>query len=152
MRRAWILAALLLSAIVALTACQKHKPIEGVWEFVSSTYTTPDTTINRDQDNWKAIKIITPTFFSTVGHDPNRPLFGPVVTDSDIVTAYNTFSGNGGRYKINGDIYTEYLAHFNNPNRVNTSADLKFSIVGDTLFLSNVTGDVTWKEIWRRLE
>ncbi len=141
-----------ISVIFAFQGCESRKPIEGVWSFVSSTYTTPDTTIIHDQSNWKAIKTITKSYFSTVGHDPNRPLFGPVVSDSEIVTAYNTFSGNGGKYSVKGDVYTEYLAHFTNPNRINTSADLKFQIAGDTLFLSNITGDVTWKEIWVRVE
>lgn len=147
-----IIILMLIPVLFAFQGCESRKPIEGVWSFVSSTYTTPDTNITRDQTSWKAIKTITKSYFSTVGHDPNRPLFSPEVTDSEIVIAYNTFSGNGGKYSVKGDVYTEYLAHFTNPNRINTSADLKFQIVGDTLFLSSITGDVTWREIWVREE
>ena len=152
MKLTLIVAALLVGCLLAFSGCSSRRPIEGVWEFVSSTYTTPDTTIIHDQSDWKAIKTITRSHFSTVGQAMDRPVFGGSITDADLVIAYNTSSANGGKYTIDNRTYTENLSFFTNPNRVGTSARLNYEIKGDSLVLYTVAGDVTWREVWRKLE
>ena len=146
------LSLLLVGSLVAGAGCSQRNEIKGVWQFVSSKYTNPDTTIEHTQADWTAIKIITKSHFSTVGQKTERPRFGEEVTDSELVAAYNSFTANGGEYSLKADNYTEYLSYFTNPNRVNTSAELKYQIRENELVLFTVVENVTWEEVWRKLE
>ncbi|HUU29603.1 MAG TPA: lipocalin-like domain-containing protein [archaeon] len=152
MKSSQILLLISVCALFACTAGEKKNEIEGVWELVSAKYTTPDTTFERTQADWTAIKIITSSHFATVGQKPDRPKFGGEITDSDYINAYNTFSANGGTYTLEGDTYTEHLRFFSNPNRVNESASIKYQFDGDQLILSTEAGDVIWREVWSRVK
>lgn len=147
-----ILLPLLICSLVVGAGCGQRNKIKGVWMFVSSKYTTPDTTIVHTEADWTAIKVITDSYFATVGQHTERPPFGEEVADSDIVAAYNSFSANGGKYALDSDTYTEYLSYFTNPNRVNTSAELRYEIRDNELVLFAVVENVTWEEVWHRLE
>jgi hypothetical protein len=142
----------LIFSFLTVSACERKKEIEGVWEFVSSKYTTPDTTIVNTQADWNAIKVITRSRFATVGQQTNRPRFGDEITDADIVKNYNTFSANGGTYTAEKGIYTEYLTYFSNPNRVNTSEFYNYEIKGDQFIISSKAGDTSFQETWRKVE
>ncbi|OGG00583.1 MAG: hypothetical protein A3F83_01730 [Candidatus Glassbacteria bacterium RIFCSPLOWO2_12_FULL_58_11] len=154
---------LLILTMVETIACQKtqdkaeatavgENDIEGVWEFVSGEYVSPDTTIERTQADWNAIKIISDSHFATVGQKPNRPKFIMGESDKETVEAFNTFSANGGTYTILGSTYTEHLSYFLNPNRVNETASINYQLEQERLILTVEAGDVVWRETWKRLE
>ncbi len=151
----------LLFSLLASCAAEKKNELEGVWEKVSGKSVSPDTTIETTQVDRKAIKVITKSYFVTISHNLNRPKFSEGGTDAELLTAYNTFSANGGKYTLEGDTYTEHLEFFLNPNFENVSVSFKYQVKGDQLIISGTMplkslglSDVDWEltEVWKRIE
>ena len=144
-------------------AAEKKNEVEGVWEKFSGKLVSPDTiieTIQADR-NRKSIKVITKSYFVTVGHTLNRPKFSEGGTDSELLAAYNAFSANGGKYTLEGDTYTEHLEFFLNPTFENVSVSFKYQVNGDQLIISGTMptkslglADFDWEltEVWRKIE
>ena len=81
----------------------EQTPIIGTWQLISgTTIKGSDTTVTDYTKGQEMIKIITPTHFSFLRHDLNH--------GKDSTADY---SAGGGRVKIEGKKYKEYLDYFN---------------------------------------
>ena len=120
----------LLLVLLSSCATEKKSPLEGVWELVSSEYTTPDTTFKSTPADWSQIKIITKSHHVWVGQAPNSEKFTEGGTDSELLAAAKAFGAGGGTYTIEGDKYIEHIKYFLNPNYVNTSISFTYKMEG----------------------
>lgn len=107
---------------------QEASPIVGTWQLVSgTTIRDKDTTLTDYTKGQEMIKIITPTHFSFLRHDLNHG------KDS---TA--TYSAGGGRVKIEGNQYKEYLDYFNVREWEGGEFEFDFQVKNDTLIIQGI--------------
>ena len=161
MRYLHILLLGLLMALLVSCAPEKKNKLEGAWELVSAKVTSPDTTIEYNQARWKQIKLVTKSRFAFVGQEPNRPNYKGRGDDSELLAAARTFFAGGGKYTLEGDMYTEHIEFFLTPNYVPVSIPYKCQVEGDQWTLSGKLPtkslgleDFDWElyEVWRRME
>ncbi len=107
--------------------------LEGAWEMVSGTYTTPDTTMVLTIGQ---VKVLTSTHFA----------FGRMNPDG-------AFAG-GGTYSFDGSTYTEFVQYHSDPAANDTTLSFAARIEGDSLWYHEGTigPDFHLREVWRRLE
>ena len=126
---------LLLLTLVLINSCQRKvtpekvfEPVSiiGTWKLLTGTIIEgKDTTITNYTINQELIKIINSTHFAFLRHDLKK--------DSIPV-----FVSGGGRYKIEGKKYTEYLDFCNFREWENNTFDFDFEVIGDTLVTKGV--------------
>ena len=126
----------LLVALPLLAACSptsERGPVEGAWEMVSGTYTTPDTTMELTMPQ---IKILTASHFA----------FGRQNEEG-------AFAG-GGRYTVDANSYTEIIEYHSDPLAADTTLVFDYRLEGDTLWYhsGNIGPDFHLEEVWRRVE
>ncbi len=120
-----------LITFVMIISCQKypeHKKeafepssITGTWKLLTGTIIQGnDTTITDYTVNQELIKIINKTHFAFMRHDLGKD-------------SVKVFVSGGGRCKIDGKKYTEYLDFCNYREWENNTFDFDFEIIGDTL-------------------
>ena len=98
--------------------------VEGTWELISgTTIVKNDTTFTDYTKGQKMIKIINATHFAFLRHDLNK--------GKDSSSAI--FVAGGGRYKLTGDDYTEYLDYCNAREWEGNTFQFKVSVNNDTL-------------------
>ena len=142
----------LLVTLFVSCATEKKNKLEGVWELVSAKSTSPDTTIEITQADWKQIKVVTKSHFVWIGQEPNRAKFLKGGIDSELLAAAKTFGAGGGTYTLEGDTYTEHIEFFLEPNYVDTSIPFKCQIEGDQWIHSGTIGEIELYEVWKRLK
>ena len=142
----FLLVILLFALLVSCTAEKKNK-LEGAWELVSARHTTPATTNEFTQADWKQIKLITKSHFVFVRQGRNDPA--------------KAFLAGGGKYTFEGDMYTEHIEFFSTPNYVNISIPYKCQVEGDQWTISGkiplkslgfADYDLEITQVWRRIE
>ena len=81
-----------------------HSPkLTGTWKLITGTLVAgKDTTITDYTKGKSFIKIISPSHFAFMGHD---------LENKHDSSAF--FSAGGGRYTLDGNLYTEYLEYCN---------------------------------------
>lgn len=125
---AFIIALLIISCF-SCTAPEKKNPLEGTWEMIKATASTPDSTMNWiKSDSRRQIKIISKTYFATIAQDTKE--------------GNNMF--NGGTYTLEEDTYTENLEFFNNSSLIGHSASFKIEISKDQLKMSGILPLKDW--------
>ena len=90
-------------AVTSVTHAQDNG-IEGAW--VLTTITDAD---GNEQDALPGLFVFSSTHYSmmyTIGDGPRPQYPGPSATDAELLTAYNTFIANSGRYSVDGDQLT----------------------------------------------
>ncbi|MDZ4702039.1 MAG: hypothetical protein SH809_20175 [Rhodothermales bacterium] len=143
MKRLWIM--LLLGFGVGARAQQPETPthpLVGSWEMVSQTFIHP----NRVEQplkmgeslpgNRKQIKLLSETRFA----------FGRQSADGEEITA------GGGRYEIDGDMYTEIIDYHTSPPLVGTRISFTWLIEGDLWHHSGKIGTFQLEEVYRRVK
>ncbi len=100
--------------------------IIGTWELLSHETIKGDSVTRLNMDNQKLIKMFNDTHFSFFRHDlhPNQ--------DSTLVKE-KVFVSGGGRYKLDGHAYTEFLEFCNYRSWENNQFDFSLEMKGDTL-------------------
>jgi hypothetical protein len=97
---------IIFALIVVACSVKKHESssaIQGTWKLLSGTLIEKgDTTVTNYTGSLEMIKIINATHFSFLNHDTKN---GKDSTAS--------FSAGGGRYELQGNIYTEHLEYCN---------------------------------------
>ena len=102
---------------------EKASPLIGTWKLLSGTLIEKgDTTTTDYTKDLSMIKIINVTHFSFLNHDINKG------RDSTKV-----FVAGGGRYKLNGDQYTEFLEYCSDRNWEGHEFKFTVKLEGDTL-------------------
>ena len=86
-----LISLVLLLTVFVSCATEKKNKLEGVWELVSVKSTSPDTTIETTQADWKQIKVVTKSHFVWIGQEPNRAKFIERGSDSELLAAARTF-------------------------------------------------------------
>jgi hypothetical protein len=103
-------------------------PLKGSWKLLSATTVskgeTSFTDYTKDQE---MIKIINDDHFAFLKHG--------LKADS---TGKNNFDAGGGRYKLNGDQYTEVLEYYNDHNWEGKSFVFTISFKKDTLIQTGI--------------
>jgi hypothetical protein len=113
---------------------QEASPIIGTWQLISgTTIKGSDTTVTDYTKGQEMIKIITPTHFSFLRHDLNH--------GKDSTADY---SAGGGRVKIEGKKYKEYLDYFNVREWEGGEFEFDYEVTGDTLIIKGRKGRKTW--------
>jgi len=127
-------APLLLLSIFSLLGCNSVKtehapvPLVGTWQLLSATTVENGKRTETDYTKGKRmIKIINDTHFAFLNHHLETP------KDSS-----NHFDGGGGRYKLKGDEYTEFLDFYRDKNWEGKEFNFKVSIKNDTLIQTGV--------------
>jgi lipopolysaccharide export system protein LptA len=115
-------------ALACTTKSQEASPIIGTWQLISgTTIKGKDTTFTDYTKGQEMIKIITPTHFSFLRHDLNH--------GKDSTADY---SAGGGRVKIEGKKYKEYLDYFNVREWEGGEFEFDYEVTGDTLIIKGV--------------
>jgi hypothetical protein len=114
----------------------EQSKLEGAWEFVSGTFTTADGTTEQTAADRSALKVLTATHFSIVGRDPGHSF------------------AHAGRYRLEGDEYTEHIGVAINPDVEGRSYTFDSKLDGDTWEISGrmVNLGVELSEVWRRVK
>ncbi|WMI64936.1 hypothetical protein RBH94_12810 [Aestuariibaculum sp. YM273] len=102
-------------------------PIVGTWKLISATTIKEDSTIESDLSNKSMIKIINNSHFSFLNHDIHKG------KDS---LAF--FASGGGKYKLTGHKYTEFLEYCNFRNWEDNTFEFTVEVRGDTLIQSGI--------------
>jgi hypothetical protein len=114
-----------------LTACHEPAtkqngstlPVQGTWQLISGTTITQGVDSVTDYTKGqRMIKIIGDDHFAFLKHDLNAP------ADSS-----NHFEAGGGRYTLEGNVYTEHLDYFADRNWEGKTFRFTVSLQGDTL-------------------
>ena len=110
------------------TKSDYSKQIMGSWQLMTGTLIEKkDTVITHYDKNIRFIKIINSTHFAFLQHDLSKGK-----------NADSTFAAGGGKYRLKGDEYTEYLEYCSDRNW--EAHDFKFTIEikNDTLIQRGV--------------
>ena len=125
-----------LACVGLLAGCMApsdRSQLEGAWQMISGTYTTPDTTMVLAIPQ---VKVLTESHFA----------FGRMNPDG-------AFAG-GGTYTFDGSTYTEFVAYHSNPAANDTALVFTARIEGDSIWYHEGTIGPNFHlmETWRRLE
>lgn len=127
MRTSPLIASVILLSCVSCNTNVKVKdngtPIQGTWQLLSGTLIEKgDTTVTDYTKNSSMIKVINATHFSFLNHDLNKG------KDST-----KLFVAGGGRYKLEGDQYTESLEYCSDRDWEGHDFTFTIEIKNDTL-------------------
>jgi hypothetical protein len=107
----------------------------GTWELVSMKWKDAE---GNSGENTAAdlptMKVINHTHFSLTRNN-----------------ADGSFDGHAGRYKLEGDYYTEQIQHASNPYLKGQSFTFETRLTGDIWRISGSVGDLELEEVWRRI-
>jgi hypothetical protein len=118
----------LLISCTTSTAPSVPVPLPGTWQLISgTTITNGDSTVTAYTKGSSMIKIINDSHFSFLKHDLNSP------KDSS-----NHFDAGGGRYSINGNMYTEHLDYYSDRNWEGKTFTFTVTISNDTLIQKGI--------------
>jgi hypothetical protein len=118
----------LLISCTTSTAPSVPVPLAGTWQLISgTTITNGDSTTTAYTNGSSMIKIINDSHFSFLKHDQNSP------KDSS-----NHFDAGGGRYSINGNMYTEHLDYYSDRNWEGKTFTFTVTISNDTLIQKGI--------------
>lgn len=112
-----------------LLACQNEKAnsLEGTWQLVTGTIVeNGNTTVTDYTHDRSFIKVINKTHFTFLLHDLGAP------------DSARLFAAGGGRYKLNGNNYTEHLEYCSDRTWEGHDFPFTITIKGDTLIQSGV--------------
>ncbi len=125
--------------------------LQGAW--VVTSYTDTSGTVYSEPQ--PGLIVFTGTHYSQMYANSVEPreqfADNAAQTDAEIVTAYNSFTANSGRYEVSGDTitYRAYLAK--NPNYMggwpDNAQSAAFRIEGETLRLSGFFGVTTFRRV-----
>lgn len=102
--------------------------LKGTWQLLSATTVENGQRTETDYTKGKRmIKIINDTHFAFLNHELET------ARDSS-----NHFDGGGGRYKLKGDEYTEFLDFYKDKNWEGKTFNFKVSINNDTLIQTGI--------------
>jgi hypothetical protein len=102
--------------------------IKGTWKLISATTVTAGkSTFNDFTKDSEMIKIINDGHFAFLKHDLKLNKKGK-----------NNFDAGGGKYKLEGDQYTESLDFYNDKNWEGKTFVFKVKIQNDTLFQTGI--------------
>jgi hypothetical protein len=110
--------------------------LEGSWEFVSGTFTTSEGTSKVTAEDRKAIKVLSATHFSMVGHAGDYKF------------------GHAGRYTLKDGEYTEYMDVATSPDIEGRPYTFESKVEGDTWRISGKMENLglSLEEVWRRVK
>lgn len=125
---------LFLSFVTSFLSCNSVKnendpvQLKGTWQLLSATTVENGQRTETDYTKGKRmIKIINDTHFAFLNHEPETTR-----------GSSNHFDGGGGRYKLKGDEYTEFLDFYKDKNWEGKTFNFKVSIKNDTLVQTGV--------------
>jgi hypothetical protein len=123
---------LLISTIVSCSSDEVKKEdavaIKGTWKLVSATTVTKGVSTFHDfTKDSQMIKIINDDHFAFLKHDLKLNKEGK-----------NNFDAGGGKYKLEGDQYTEHLDFYVDKNWEGKTFVFKVKIQNDTLFQTGI--------------
>jgi hypothetical protein len=102
--------------------------IKGTWRLLSATTVTKGVSAFHDfTKDSQMIKIINDDHFAFLKHDLKLNKEGK-----------NNFDAGGGKYKLEGDQYTESLDFYNDKNWEGKTFIFKVKILNDTLFQTGI--------------
>ena len=122
--------------ILLLTSClsksrqdiPENESVTGTWKLVSGIQIKgQDSTFIDYTKGEEMIKIYDNTHFAFLRHDLHQG------QDSTAL-----FVAGGGRYKVEGDSYTEYLDYCSDREWENKKFELKYALKGDTLITNSI--------------
>jgi hypothetical protein len=125
----------LLTIILIIVSCNtdggKTKDVNsltGTWKLLSATtVSAKDSTFTDYTKDQSMIKIINGTHFSFLRHKLKLNKDGK-----------NEFDAGGGRYKLSGDNYVEYLDYYSDHNWEGKTFNFKIKLSNDTLIQTGV--------------
>lgn len=126
---------LFLSTILISASCKteggkdkKSSSITGTWKLLSATtVSAKDSTFTDYTKDQSMIKILNGTHFSFLKHNLKLNKDGK-----------NEFDAGGGRYKLDGDNYVEYLDYYTDHNWEGKTFNFKVKLSNDTLIQTGV--------------
>lgn len=130
--------AFLFAFVAIFAACQGHSnseapkqtavPIVGTWQLISGTLIEKgDTSVTYYTKDLSFIKVINDTHFAFLKHD---------VTHGKDSTA--SFGAGGGRYRLEGNRYTEYLEYCNDREWEGHEFTFTVTVQNDTFVQSGI--------------
>ena len=121
-----------LSLIIISCSAPNDNDFNGVWKYVSGSYTSDDSTTDRTSDDIKSIKIFSGNYYSLL---------------TQIVSNDNFFA-HSGLYNVEGESYTESFKMHKNPEMIGRSETFKYQLKNNQLIISNEF----MKEVWEKIE
>jgi hypothetical protein len=139
------------TAVALLTAsgCVAPKaPLEGAWKVVDIVVTGADSaTIHSPQPSLYIFTSRHYSLMSVIGSEPRALYKAETPTDSERITAFNSFVANTGTYDITDSTLTLHPVVARYPNfMAGGNQKQHFHVVGDTLWLTLKSND-----LWLRL-
>jgi hypothetical protein len=149
MKRTFLLVSLAVLALAILTISaipgsaympkRQKNSIEGTWQLVSYKYGPSQSEFIDRTEDFPRIKVINKTHFIWVDY----------ISQSGRMT-----SSAGGRYTLNGNIYTEFLEFgLGMDTYLKTNPQYTIKVEGDILFQTGLlTPEYKIEEIWKRVK
>lgn len=143
-------------AAVAAVAAQAACPVQGSWQLESVTM---DGQRQPADQQWRQIKLVTPTHYAWVGQAPDAAT-QPPQSAADSLAAYRTRGFGGGTYQVRDSTYTERLEYFFMPDWVGREITFSCRVTGDQwhhttdypmIENGRETGRTRVEEVWRRI-
>lgn len=128
-----LLITLCITSLLACTDAVKTEEttvaLKGTWQLLSATTLEngKSTVIDFNKGNKQMIKIINDTHFAFLNHDLDTTQ-----------NSNNRFDAGGGRYKLKGSEYTEFLDFYKDKNWEGKTFNFKVSIHKDTLIQTGI--------------
>jgi hypothetical protein len=135
-------------AAIFLVACERSEgpepPLEGAWSIASIRVTGPDSAANTSVQ--PSLYLFGDKHYSMMrvtGNQPRALAAKDSVTDAEKLAAYNSFIANTGTYEVADSTLTIHPIVARSPNFMSGGSDkYQFRVSGDTLWLSNNSGDI----------
>jgi lipocalin-like protein len=138
-------------AATLLAACERAEPpespeppLEGAWSIVSIRVTGPDSAANTTVQ--PSVYLFGDRHYSMIrvtGNQPRALAATDSATDAEKIAAYDSFVANAGTYEVADSTLTIHPVVARSPNFMSGGSDkYRFSVSGDTLWLSNTGADL----------
>ena len=126
--------ALLFTTIIGFT--QSNTALVGTWKLVSGKMTTNDSTMTYSPPSMQSMKIVTPISFSVISKDQDG----------------NMTHASAGKVKMDDKNYTEILDYSSSKDMLNQSVNFTYTIEGNRWHVKGGTAQITFDEVWERVE
>jgi hypothetical protein len=125
------------------TAVGPASPLEGAWR--ATEIRGPDGATLSDPPS---LYLFTGNHYSIMrvaGQQPRPTFAAPSPTDSEKITAFDTFIANAGSYELAGDTLIIQPIVSKHPNYMGGGQDkMQFRLAGDTLWLTGNSGNIRY--------
>jgi len=121
-----------LSLIIISCSAPNDNDFNGVWKYVSGSYTSDDSTTERTSDDIKSIKIYSNNHYSLI---------------TQFISSDNFFA-HSGLFNLDGESYTESFKIHKNTEKIGKSETFRYELNNNQLIISNEF----MKEVWEKIE